>query len=239
MKAGITVVLIVLAIIGGTWWYRRDMPVTTSEEITSAYGTDSASPLPSNSSTSTMPNDTTTVSENHSLATFSTSMGDFQIELYDSEMPITTGNFIKLAGEGFYNQTKFHRVIKDFMVQGGDPQSADDSLMMRWGTGGPGYAIADEHKVFDGYSNSRGTISMANSGPESGGSQFFINVVDNPYLDFDKQPSSAKHPVFGRVVSGMEVVDAISTVPVGEASRPLEPVVINSITITHHDKTNQ
>jgi peptidylprolyl isomerase len=103
--------------------------------------------------------------------------------------------------------------------------------VLRYGTGGPGYAIQDEHIKNDLLTNVRGTISMANSGPNSGGSQFFINLVDNQNLDFDKQPLSSKHPVFGRVVKGMDVVDAIAQVETNERDLPLEDVVVESVTI--------
>ncbi|MFH1451661.1 MAG: peptidylprolyl isomerase [archaeon] len=149
-----------------------------------------------------------------------TTKGDIVIELY-SDMPITAGNFEKLVREGFYDGIIFHRVIKDFMIQGGDP--AGD------GMGGPGYKIQDE--FIDGHSNIRGTISMANSGPNSGGSQFFINLVDNSFLDFDKQPLTSKHPVFGEVVEGMGVVDAIAVVATGANDKPLEEVKIIKATI--------
>lgn len=165
------------------------------------------------------------------IAVFDTNLGEFEIELYEDEMPITTANFIKLAEEGFYDGTRFHRVIANFMIQGGDPLSKDTSKSGYWGTGGPGYAIEDEHVSGEKLSNVRGTISMANSGPNSGGSQFFINVVDNTYLDWDKQPSSSKHPVFGEVVTGMTVVDAIAAVEVGSADRPVEDVIVNSVKI--------
>jgi peptidylprolyl isomerase len=146
-------------------------------------------------------------------------------------MPITAGNFLTLAEEGFYDDTKFHRVISNFMNQGGDPLTKDDLATDRWGTGGPGYAIADEHVAGENLTNTRGSISMANSGPNSGGSQFFINVVDNSFLDFDKEPLSSKHPVFGRVVSGMDIVDAINAVQTEGPDRPVEPVVIEKITV--------
>jgi len=165
------------------------------------------------------------------VAVFDTSMGSFEIELYTDVMPITAGNFEKLVSEGFYDGTRFHRVIKDFMVQGGDPQSKDESLRSRWGTGGPGYSIEDEHIAGDKLSNARGTISMANSGPSSGGSQFFINVVDNTFLDWNKEPSASKHPVFGAVVSGMDVVDAIVSVDTVPGDQPAEDVVVNSVKI--------
>ena len=163
------------------------------------------------------------------IAVFETSMGEFEIKLYVDQMPITTGNFIKLANEGFYNGQRFHRVIPNFMIQGGDPLSKDDSKRNRWGTGGPGYAIEDE--FVEGPSNARGSISMANSGPQSGGSQFFINVVDNTFLDWNKQPAQSKHPVFGKVIDGMNVVDAISKVQTRPGDQPTEDVVIQKVVI--------
>lgn len=157
-----------------------------------------------------------------------TSKGDIEIELFVDRMPITAGNFLKLTKEGFYNETKFHRVIDNFMVQGGDPNSKGEDTSI-YGQGGPGYAITDE--FVQGLSNVRGTISMANSGPNSGGSQFFINLVDNIFLDFDKEPLKSQHPVFGKVVGGMEVIDAIAKVETGERDIPIESVVIKEVVV--------
>ena len=153
-----------------------------------------------------------------------TNQGNFKIKLYLEQSPITAGNFKKLVESGFYDGTKFHRVIGNFMIQGGDPLSKNDSLRSRWGTGGPGYAIKDE--FIKGLSNTRGTISMANSGPNSGGSQFFINVVNNTPLDWDKQPYSSKHPVFGEVIEGMDVVDKISKMNTTRNDMPVTDVII-------------
>lgn len=164
------------------------------------------------------------------IAVLETSKGIVEIELFTDLMPITAGNFQKLVEEGFYDGTLFHRVIPDFMVQGGDPLTKTAEVF-RYGTGGPGYAIQDEHIAADGLTNVRGTISMANSGPNSGGSQFFINVADNVFLDFDKEPLQSKHPVFGRVVKGMEVIDEIVASERNERDLPLEPIHIVSATI--------
>jgi cyclophilin family peptidyl-prolyl cis-trans isomerase len=168
--------------------------------------------------------------EQNPVAEFKTNQGTFTLEIFEDTMPITAGNFIKLAEEGYYDGIKFHRVIPNFMIQGGDPltKTADTA---RYGTGGPGYAIPDEHIAGEYLTNVRGTISMANSGPNSGGSQFFINVADNTFLDFDKQPLSSKHPVFGRVVDGMDVVDAIALVDTNDRDLPLSDVVIEKVTI--------
>lgn len=151
-----------------------------------------------------------------------TNMGDIEVELFTAEAPVTSGNFLKLATEDFYDGVKFHRVIDRFMVQTGDPNSKDDSKKGLWGTGGPGYAIPDEFA--QGLSNVRGTLSMANAGPNTGGSQFFINTVDNTPLD-------GKHSVFGKVTGGMEVVDAISKVKTGPNDVPLEAVIIEDVIV--------
>ena len=164
----------------------------------------------------------TTTSDNQAKimqATLHTNQGDITIEFSDAT-PNTVANFVKLAGAGFYDGTKFHRVIKGFMIQGGDPLSKDDSMSARWGTGGPGYQFADE--ITGGNSNVIGTISMANSGPNTNGSQFFINTANNNFLD-------TKHTVFGRVVAGMDVVTKIENTAVGQADRPVSPMIINSI----------
>lgn len=165
------------------------------------------------------------------IAVFTTNKGTFEIELFEDKMPITTGNFIKLAEEKFYDGTKFHRVINNFMIQAGDPNSKGDNVAS-YGTGGPGYTIQDEFVEDPLLSNVRGTIAMANTGqPNSGGSQFFINTVNNTGLDFNKEPFSSKHPVFGRVVKGMDVIDAISAVKTGERDLPVDPVIIKSVTL--------
>lgn len=171
--------------------------------------------------------DTQNVQESGSkTAVLETNRGTVKIELFLEQSPVTAGNFKKLVEEGFYDGTRFHRVIENFMIQGGDPNSRDLEKVGTWGTGNPGYAIRDE--FVEGLSNVRGTISMANSGPNSGGSQFFINVRDNVGLDWDKPPSTSKHPVFGKVVEGMDVVDSISrTETTGSPyDRPLKDVLI-------------
>ncbi len=158
----------------------------------------------------------------NTIVVMKTNKGDVTIELFTKEAPVTAGNFLALAQKDFYDGVKFHRVIDGFMIQGGDPLSKDDTMSARWGTGGPGYAIEDEFAP--GLTNVRGTLSMANSGPNTGGSQFFINTVDNNFLD-------NKHAVFGRVTLGMDVVDAISKTQTGAADRPVEPVVITDIEV--------
>ncbi len=162
-------------------------------------------------------------------ATLHTNKGDIRLQLFPDQAPKTVRNFVGLAdgsqewsdprtGEKkstpLYDGVVFHRVIPGFMVQGGDPTGS--------GMGGPGYTIRDEFTRQN--RNARGTLSMANAGPNTGGSQFFINLVDNPFLD-------AKHPVFGRVVEGMEVVDAISKAKRDRDDRPLAPITIRKATI--------
>jgi cyclophilin family peptidyl-prolyl cis-trans isomerase len=147
-----------------------------------------------------------------STANMNTSVGTIQLELFDEDAPETVANFRKLAGDGFYDGIIFHRVIRDFMIQGGCPQGT--------GTGGPGYTFKDEinqHKVV------RGALAMANAGPNTNGSQFFIVTTDAaPWLD-------GKHTVFGRVSAGMDAVDAIEALPTDGRDRPDEPPVIESI----------
>lgn len=164
------------------------------------------------------------------VAVLQTTEGTIEIELFTDQMPITAGNFQKLVSEGFYDGVKFHRVIEGFMIQGGDPITKTDQVLS-YGTGGPGYTIPDEHIEGELLTNVRGTIAMANSGPESGGSQFFINLVDNQKLDFNRPPLTSKHPVFGRVIEGMDVVDAIGQKETNASGLPLEDVIIEEATI--------
>ncbi|HZU39497.1 MAG TPA: peptidylprolyl isomerase [Solirubrobacteraceae bacterium] len=147
-----------------------------------------------------------------STANMHTNHGTIELELFDADAPKTVENFRKLAADGFYDGITFHRVIPDFMIQGGCPQGT--------GTGGPGYTFEDEinpHKVV------RGALAMANAGPNTNGSQFFIVTAPSaPWLD-------GKHTVFGQVTAGMEAVDAIEALPTDARDRPLEPAVIESI----------
>ncbi|MDH3816784.1 MAG: peptidylprolyl isomerase [Acidobacteriota bacterium] len=165
------------------------------------------------------------------IATFDTSMGSFKAEIFLEEMPVTSENFISLAKGGFYDGLHFHRVIKDFMIQFGCPHSKDPESP-RCGTGGPPHGtITDEHPENAKFSNEPGTLSMANTGrPNSGGSQFFINTVHNNFLDWFS-PGQSKHPVFGKITEGMEVVNAIGTTQTGAQDRPVTPVKVERITI--------
>lgn len=171
----------------------------------------------------------------NSTALLETSAGDIEVELYTDEMPITASNFIKLARSGFYDGLHFHRVIRSFMLQFGCPYSRDPEDP-RAGTGdGPDGCIADEHPPGARLSNDAGTLSMANTGARNSGScQFFINTVDNPYLDWFT-PGESKHPVFGRVTRGMDVVQAIETMPTDSDDRPVQPVRVNRVTVQETD----
>jgi cyclophilin family peptidyl-prolyl cis-trans isomerase len=165
-------------------------------------------------------------------ATFNTSEGSFDVELFLDTMPITAQNFIDLANSGFYDGLHFHRVIKNFMIQFGCPHSKD-AESSRAGTGGPPHGtIADEHPENAKFSNEPGTLSMANTGrPNSGGSQFFINTVHNDYLDwFTAGPS--KHPVFGKIVDGMDVVNKIGTTPTKPGDKPQTPIQVISVAVS-------
>jgi len=141
-----------------------------------------------------------------------TSLGTIALEFFDDDAPKTVENFRKLASDGFYDGIIFHRVIPDFMIQGGCPEGI--------GTGGPGYTFEDE---FNSHKVVRGALAMANAGPNTNGSQFFIVTVDSaPWLD-------GKHTVFGQVTAGMDAVDAIEATPTGAGDRPLDPPTIESI----------
>lgn len=149
------------------------------------------------------------------IAVFDTNMGTFEIELFEDKAPVTTGNFIKLAEEGYYDGIIFHRVIDNFMIQGGDPTGT--------GMGGPGYHIKDEFHP-DLRHDGEGILSMANAGPNTGGSQFFITLVETPWLD-------GKHAVFGKVIKGMDIVKAIGKVETDYRDRPTTKVIMNKVTI--------
>mgnify|MGYP000984913761 FL=1 len=154
------------------------------------------------------------------IAVFETNHGTFEIELFEDKAPITVKNFIDLAEKGFYDGLIFHRVIDGFMIQGGDPNGM--------GTGGPGYTIPDEfHK--DLKHDSEGVLSMANAGPNTGGSQFFITLAATPWLD-------GHHSVFGKVVKGMDVVREIGKVDTDFQDKPLAKVVMEKVTIRREEK---
>jgi cyclophilin family peptidyl-prolyl cis-trans isomerase len=164
-------------------------------------------------------------------ATFQTSLGEFTAELFMDKMPETAGNFVKLAKSGFYDGLHFHRVISGFMIQFGCPHSKDPTSP-RAGTGnGPQGTIKDEHPANAKISNEPGTLSMANTGQANSGScQFFINTAHNAYLDWFS-PGASKHPVFGKIVSGLDVVKKIETTPTAAGDRPKTPVQMIKVTV--------
>jgi peptidylprolyl isomerase len=165
-------------------------------------------------------------------AVFDTSLGSFKVELFQDKMPVTVGNFVDLAKNSFYDGLHFHRVIKGFMTQFGCPYSKD-AMSDRCGTGGPPHGtIKDEHPEDAKISNEPGTLAMANTGqPNSGGSQFFVNAAHNHYLDWFS-PGPSKHPVFGKVIEGMDVVQRIEKTPIDGRDRPKTPIMVNSITVS-------
>ena len=149
-------------------------------------------------------------------AIIETNKGTMKIELFEDKAPKTVENFVKLAKKGFYDNLTFHRVIKDFMIQGGDPDGD--------GTGGPGYTIEDEFGPGLKHSK-KGILSMANAGPDTGGSQFFITLVPTPWLD-------GKHAIFGQLVDGEDVLDEIGSVDTGANDKPVEDIIMKKVTIT-------
>jgi cyclophilin family peptidyl-prolyl cis-trans isomerase len=159
--------------------------------------------------------------EKYNAAEIETNFGKIKVKFYNTDSPVTVNNFMKLSSQKFYNSTKFHRVIKDFMIQGGDPNSKDDDWSND-GTGGPGYKFKDEinsHKLV------KGSLAMANSGPNTNGSQFFIVTAEAAsWLD-------GKHTNFGEVALGMNVVDKIQNVAKNEKDHPTQDVIIKSITL--------
>ena len=222
-------VLVTILVVGSLWYFSRGQVVspvgadqtpslqipTTNNQVTS---TTTEQTITSTSTTQSI----TDINKKYMNATLHTNKGDITIEFQKDGVPSTVANFIKLAKSGFYDGVKFHRVIKGFMIQGGDPLTKDDSQKSMWGTGGPGYKFADELTAEN--HNDVGTISMANSGPNTNGSQFFINVAANNFLD-------GKHVVFGKVTKGMDVVTAIEDTKTDSNDRPINPVVIESITL--------
>jgi len=164
-------------------------------------------------------------------AVLETSLGTIKVELFTDKMPVTANNFVKLAKSGFYDGLHFHRVIDNFMLQFGCPYSCDASSPLA-GTGdGPQGTIRDEHPPDAKISNEPGTLSMANTGqPNSGSCQFFINTVHNSYLDWFS-PGPSKHPVFGKVIEGMDVVHKIEKTRTDSNDRPITPVKMIRVTV--------
>lgn len=208
----IALVLIILVVLAGGWLIKKNSDSTSLTATSTILDNLNNSTNQSASSTQINQNNMT------NLITLNTSLGEIQFETYNQDAPNTVANFIKLASQGFYNGVIFHRVIKGFMIQGGDPTGT--------GAGGPGYQFADElnpntpsYKA--GYK--KGVVAMANAGPNTNGSQFFIMHEDYPL------PNA--YTIFGKVVKGQEVVDKIANVKVDGNDKPLEPVTIKSVTV--------
>ncbi|OGY50969.1 MAG: hypothetical protein A3J59_00535 [Candidatus Buchananbacteria bacterium RIFCSPHIGHO2_02_FULL_56_16] len=195
-------------------------PAATSQDNYQTSQNINARSQPTTMNTNYQPTPPTVEKPAFTQATITTSAGAITLELFASDAPATVNNFITLAQSGFYNGTKFHRVMQDFMIQAGDPLSKDNRLKARWGTGGPGYEFADEinrHKLV------RGSLAMANAGPDTNGSQFFIVTKEStPWLD-------GKHTNFGRVTAGMDVVLAIEASPTDAQDRPIKDIIIEKI----------
>ncbi len=228
-KIIVPVVCALVLILGGYWLFasRKGNDVKNTQETTlgsSGVATVDTSPVKTGAVMQTTEKDINKAETNKKImyATLNTNKGNITLELFTDATPETVANFVKLAESGFYNGTKFHRVIKGFMSQGGDPLTKDDSKMAQWGTGGPGYQFKDE--IAPTNSNQINTISMANAGPNTNGSQFFINAQNNDSLN-------TKHTVFGKVIEGADVALTINSVPTAPGDRPLDPVIIQSITL--------
>ncbi len=200
--------------------------VAVPSNSTSISPTVSMSPVAMTVSAVPTPSLTPTMNNHNPVVTLNTSMGTITMELYADKAPKTVANFVKLAKDHFYDGVLFHRVIPGFMAQTGDPNTKD-SDPYNDGMGGPGYKFNDEFAP--GLTNSRGVVAMANSGPNTNGSQFFINVVDNTYLD-------NHYSIFGHVTGGMDVVDKIVNVPTVQNNprlqdRPVKDIKVTSVTV--------
>lgn len=209
MKKGIiTFIILIIALVLFILWVKNEDTLTsTDNNLFYSTNTEMAKIQPSAKLKTTK--STTKSYDKNSIVILHTNLGNIKVELFNTIMPITAGNFETLLTSGFYNGVIFHRVIKGFMIQGGDPTGT--------GMGGPGYTIEDEFTSDN--RNDRGTISMANAGPNTGGSQFFINLVSNNFLD-------TKHPAFGKVIEGMDIVDQIASVETDGSDRPTNEVTI-------------
>ena len=217
-RFGLVAALIIIAAVAIPFFMKKNTPNDTKQtsDVNSKVTAPSIPEAPrAETGTATAPIATTG-------AVFKTNLGDIEVAFFGADAPKTVENFQKLTKTGFYANTKFHRVIKDFMIQGGDPLSKDDAQGQRWGTGGPSYTFADE---INSQKLVRGVLAMANAGPNTNGSQFFIVTAQaTPWLD-------GKHTVFGKVVKGMDVVDKIGTTPTGENDVPKSPVIVESIVL--------
>jgi cyclophilin family peptidyl-prolyl cis-trans isomerase len=242
-RSALLIIPLALLILGAIWYFaagpgypaQQSSTASTTDQYYSS-GTQAQAPGPQTGTAANTPGgvdpnqqqlqqQTNSTNNNQTKimqATLHTNQGDITFEFNPELSQTAVDNFVKLAQAGFYDGTKFHRVIKGFMIQGGDPLSKDDSMSARWGTGGPGYQFKDE--ITSGSHNSIGMVSMANSGPNTNGSQFYINTANNNFLD-------GKYTVFAHVVAGMDVVTKIENTQTSTGDRPVSPMVITSITL--------
>jgi len=228
-KITFTVIVALILILGGLALFLQGGEVSTPSSQVQATSTAETKTTASGGNTSTstttqpMSTSTTSLPEKITSATITTNKGVIEIA-FATNTPITVQNFAKLAASGFYDGTRFHRVIPDFMIQGGDPLSKDVANKNRWGTGGPGYTFQDEVSPADVFA--RGVIAMANSGPNTNGSQFFIVTAQagTPWL-------AGKHTIFGHVTKGMDIAVLIQNMQRDGADRPLQDVVVQSVVI--------
>lgn len=231
MNKYVAILIVVLVVLGGFWLINGN---SKKENVVDDYVSeeDNTIPIPDTqvSPTNTEEANKPVVNNNNKKnmeASIKTNKGDITIQFFDQQAPKTVANFTKLAGSGFYDGVKFHRVIKGFMDQTGDPLSKDDSKVSMWGTGGPGYKFADEidpnSDLYTKVGYQKGIVAMANSGPDTNGSQFFIMAEDYPLPPL--------YTIFAKVTAGQSVVDAINNVKTGPNDRPVEAVIINSITL--------
>ncbi|MDO8511738.1 MAG: peptidylprolyl isomerase [bacterium] len=224
MKNTIIVVAVLVVIVGALVFWSK----SGKEVAVRVLETPPASPLSTETPSVIVSSMLTTQPEIKEInqkvnVTLETSMGNIGLELDGTVAPLTVGNFVTLAKSGFYDGTAFHRIISNFMIQGGDPLSKDPANRAMQGTGDPGYKFKDE---FNTLKLVRGSLAMANSGPNTNGSQFFIvTAVSTPWLD-------GKHTNFGKVTSGMDVIDKISAVERDGNDNPLVPVVVKKVLVT-------
>ena len=221
-------ILIVLVILGfGIWFFAKGNK--TEENIINDNSAVEA--LTEEQAVANTPEEEVTTKDTNkktTMATLNTNMGDIKIEFFEKDAPKTVENFKKLANEKFYDGIKFHRVIKGFMIQAGDPLTKDESKASMWGTGGPGYKFADEidpnSDLYTKMGYKKGVMAMANSGPNTNGSQFFIMHKDVPLPH--------NYSIFGKVISGIEVVDMIASSKTNPSDRPIDDILIVKVTVT-------
>jgi cyclophilin family peptidyl-prolyl cis-trans isomerase len=218
------VIAVLIVLLGGLAFFLRggEEQATQSEGYATTTSTQVKTQLSASTSTSPMSTTTETIPQKVTSATITTNYGVIEVA-FGTSTPMTVENFAKLSASGYYNGTRFHRVIKDFMIQGGDPLSKDVANKAAWGTGGPGYKFNDELTGKETYP--LGTLAMANAGPNTNGSQFFI-VTANPSV-----PLPPSYTVFGHVTSGIETALKIQAVQTDPSDRPLQDVIVESIVV--------